>query len=182
MLHKFSKNTLRHLFSYYSYGITLLLHILDIMPPIVRKIVFKIILKHIGKNVFIDYGVYLRFPKKISIGNEVTIGRSTKLFPSFHKKNTYICISDNVRIGSDVLFLGAGHDYHFLNLPDTGGSIIVQNNVWIGGRSTILQGVTIGEGAIIGAGSVVTKDVLPYTIVAGVPARFIKKRKLNDSV
>ena len=53
--------------------------------------------------------------------------------------------------------------------------IIIKDNVWIGMSAIILKGVTVGEGAIVAAGSVVTKDVPPHTIVAGVPARVIKK-------
>jgi maltose O-acetyltransferase len=79
-----------------------------------------------------------------------------------------------------VKFFAAGHDSQYLDLPDNSKSIEVQDHVWIGGNSTILQGVTIGEGAIVAAGSVVTKDVEPYTIVGGVPAKFIKPRKLKD--
>lgn len=59
---------------------------------------------------------------------------------------------------------------------DNKGDIIIGNDVWIGYEAIILAGVTIGDGAIIGARAVVTKDVLPYTIVAGVPAKPIKKR------
>lgn len=55
----------------------------------------------------------------------------------------------------------------------------IADNVWIGGNSTILQGVTVGEGAIVAAGSVVTKDVASYTIVGGVPAKFIKDRHIK---
>lgn len=54
--------------------------------------------------------------------------------------------------------------------------IVIGNDVWIGGRAVILRGVTIGDGAVVGAGAVVTRDVEPYTVVAGVPARPIKKR------
>ena len=56
------------------------------------------------------------------------------------------------------------------------GSIVVEDEVWIGGRATILSGVTIGKGAIIAAGAVVTKDVPPYAIAGGVPAKIIKYR------
>ncbi len=56
------------------------------------------------------------------------------------------------------------------------GPIVVGNDVWIGTRAIILSGVKIGDGAIIGAGAVVTKDVQPYEIVAGVPAKYIKRR------
>ena len=60
---------------------------------------------------------------------------------------------------------------------DNKGDIVIGNDVWIGGRVIILPGVKIGEGAIIGAGSVVTKDVSEYDVVAGNPARVIKNRK-----
>ena len=60
---------------------------------------------------------------------------------------------------------------------DNKGDIVIGNDVWIGGRVIILPGVKIGDGAIIGAGSVVTKDVSEYDVVAGNPARVIKNRK-----
>lgn len=65
---------------------------------------------------------------------------------------------------------------------DNKGNIVIGNDVWIGYEAVILAGVTIGDGAIIGARAVVTHDVLPYTIVGGVPARFIKKRFLEDTI
>ena len=73
----------------------------------------------------------------------------------------------------------AGHDYRELSLPNTAASIHIGKHVWIGGRSIILQGGNIGEGAIITAGSIVTKDVESYSIYAGVPARKIKDRTID---
>lgn len=64
---------------------------------------------------------------------------------------------------------------------DNKGDIVIGNDVWIGFEAIIMSGVTIGNGAIIGARALVTKDVEPYTIVGGVPAKFIKKR-FEDSV
>ena len=65
---------------------------------------------------------------------------------------------------------------------DNKGDIIIGNDVWIGFEAVILAGVTIGDGAIIGARAVVTKDVPPYTIVGGIPAKPIKKRFDEDVI
>ena len=65
---------------------------------------------------------------------------------------------------------------------DNKGDIVVGNDVWIGYEAVILAGVTIGDGAIIGARAVVTKDVPPYTIVGGVPAKQIRKRFNEETI
>ena len=65
---------------------------------------------------------------------------------------------------------------------DNKGNIVIENDVWIGYEAVILSGVTIGDGAIVGARAVVTKDVPPYTIVAGVPARPIRKRFDEETI
>lgn len=90
-----------------------------------------------------------------------------------------ITIGDNVSVSSDVIILTADHD---LNATDFSGStraVVIEDYVWIGTRATILPGVSIGKGAVIAAGSVVTKNVEPYNVVAGVPAKFIKNRNKN---
>ncbi len=65
---------------------------------------------------------------------------------------------------------------------DNRGDIVLGNDVWIGYEAVILSGVTIGDGAVVGARAVVTKDVPPYTIVGGVPAKLIKKRFSDDII
>lgn len=172
------KNVKRHLFMHYSYLLNLGTMFNDLMPPVIRTGVFKLILKRCGRNVFIDYGVYFRFPGKIEIGDEVTIGRYCAFYPSFFQKTSTIRIQDNVRIGPSVTFLAAGHDHRFMHLPDTGGSILIEKNVWIGANVTILSDISIGEGAVIAAGSLVNIDIQPYTVVAGVPARNVKQREI----
>lgn len=66
--------------------------------------------------------------------------------------------------------------------PRTRGDVMIENDVWIGREAMILSGVRIGDGAVIGARSVVTKDVAPYTIVAGNPARVIRQRFSTDQI
>lgn len=133
-----------------------------------------------GGTSTIDYKTYIRYPSKVFIGVDTMINRGCRFYASHHYKDVRIQIGDHVAVAPEVSFFAAGHDYTQLSLPDTAASIIVGDYVWIGGRSVILGGVTIGEGAVIAAGSVVTKDIPPYTIVAGVPARVIKSRKIQD--
>lgn len=148
----------------------------ELLPQPLRNLGFKCILKEFGKDSTIDYRSYIRYPSHIRTGSHTTINRGCHLFASHYHKDVEIIIGNHVAVAPDVYFLAAGHDYTHLDLPDTAASIKVEDRVWIGARSIILQGVTIGEGAIVAAGSVVTKDVAPYSIVAGVPARLIKKR------
>jgi len=92
-----------------------------------------------------------------------------------------IRIGNDLSIGPEAVILSIGHDPKSPVFSSTGGEVIIGNYVWIAARVMILPGVNIGDGAVIAAGSVVTKDVAPYTIVAGVPAKHIgeRNRQLN---
>lgn len=111
---------------------------------------------------------------------------------SFENKNERLDIGNYVSIANNVTFiLGGNHQINtFSTYPikaktiepcseddaQTKGAIIVEDEVWIGANVTILSGVRVGKGAIIAAGSIVTKDIEPFAIVGGSPARFIKYR------
>lgn len=88
-----------------------------------------------------------------------------------------IKIGNNVSISPDVHLISGSHDFNSSNFKYIGKEIIINDFVWIGSRATILQGVTIGFGAIVAAGAVVTTNVEPFTIVGGIPAKEIGKRK-----
>lgn len=85
-------------------------------------------------------------------------------------------------LANNVTIVGGDHNYRHAGVPmvfsgrDELKPTIIGDDVWIGAQSIIMTGVSIGNGAIVAAGSVVTKDVKPYSIVGGVPARFIKMR------
>jgi acetyltransferase-like isoleucine patch superfamily enzyme len=90
-----------------------------------------------------------------------------------------IVVGDRVRIGQQAMLITSTHDY--LSEPGVRGGpligrkVVIGDGAWLGARCTILPGVSIGEGAVVAAGTLVTKDVPPHTIVAGVPARPIRE-------
>lgn len=87
-----------------------------------------------------------------------------------------ILVGNDVSIGPEAAILTLGHDPQSPDFNDRGGAVVIGDRVWIGFRAIVLPGIKIGEGAIVGAGSVVTRDVPPFTIVAGNPARIIGTR------
>jgi maltose O-acetyltransferase len=82
----------------------------------------------------------------------------------------------DVSIGPEATILTLGHDPQSPDFADQGGEVILGDHVWIAYRAIILPGVTIGEGAVVAAGAVVTRDVEPFAIVAGVPAHKVGER------
>jgi maltose O-acetyltransferase len=90
-------------------------------------------------------------------------------------------IGDNVSISEGTIILTMGHDIDAPDFRLKGGRVMIDDYVFIGSYTRILPGVTVGEGAVVGVGSVVTKDVDPYTVVGGVPARYIRDRSQDLS-
>lgn len=165
------------LFGMYSYICYLSYILLNLMPFFIRMPFYKLFFHQIGRNVYIDYGCDFRYPSKIKIGNHVSINRGCKFFGSYFARHAFIEIGNYVAFGPEVCIFSAGHDYSTIDLTDIGKSVIIQDYVWVGGRAILLPGVTLGEGCVIGAGSVVTKDVPPWSIAVGNPARVIKQRE-----
>lgn len=87
-----------------------------------------------------------------------------------------ITIEDGVMLGPEVGLFTVNHDPAEIRILQT-KEIRICRNAWIGARANIMPGVTIGEGAIVASGAVVTKDVEPFAVVAGMPAKFIKSNK-----
>ena len=129
-----------------------------------------------GKNVTIWNNVQIDSPSKLTIGDNVSLNRNAILHAGGK-----IVIGSNVLIGPGVIIYSQNHSYSdskelIINQGYNTKKVTIFDNVWIASNAIILPGVTIGEGSIIGAGSVVTKDVKPNTVVAGNPAVVIKKR------
>lgn len=114
-------------------------------------------------------------PWNVEMGSWVAIDDEVNLYSA-----DKITIGTKVAISREAFICTASHDITKPNRPLIMAPITIGDGVWIGARAIILPGVTIGEGAIVAAGAVVTKDVEPWTVVAGNPAKFIKKRELKD--
>lgn len=129
----------------------------------------------IGRNVKIQSNVLMGKLNDVTIGNFVSINEKCRV------RNCDI--GNYVLLAPEVYILHSGHKYSSTDVTiyDQGEThyqrTIIEDDVWIGARSIILPGRRIGKGAIVAAGSIVTKDVPPYTIVGGNPAKVIKNRK-----
>ena len=115
----------------------------------------------------------------LKINKNTFIGHYTKIFGG----NSSIHIGQNCDISSNVTIISGTHklDPNGIKMAGEGigEDIVIGNGVWIGASATILPGVTIGDKSVIAAGSIVTKNVSPYTIVAGNPAKPIKKYNMQ---
>ena len=113
-------------------------------------------------------------PGSVSIGCHSVINRQVLLDGRYP-----LTIGNNVSVSEQVMFLTLEHDPDSPTFANRGAPIVVENRVFVGARVLVLPGVTVGEGSVVAAGAIVTRDVEPYTIVAGVPARFVRRRSRN---
>lgn len=133
-----------------------------------------------GNAFMFDPDGYYNF-HNIHLGDDVNLGRRPVLMAALSE----IRIGSHVMFGPEVTVIGGGHN---LTVPGrfmiqvhekTGNEdlgVVIEDDVWVGARAVILRGVRIGRGAVVGAGSVVTKSVPPYAIAAGNPARVVRFR------
>jgi acetyltransferase-like isoleucine patch superfamily enzyme len=162
------------LFGTYTYIEKVIYNLISLFPKSFRKIYYKVIFADFGKNVFIDEGCYFRYPWKISIGDNVVINRGCEFYPSMKLSGVAISVENNVIMAPNVVLFGAGQDPKNPSEIDVAEGISLSRHSYIGGNSVIRYGVQIGEFATVGAGSVVVKDVVARTVVAGNPAILIR--------
>lgn len=119
---------------------------------------------------------------KVVMGNNCSVQTGTLIIGD---EMYGVKIGDDVRIAPYVVIISSNHifdrtDVTIASQGSRGEAIVIEDDVWIGSRVNITAGVTVGKGSVIGAGAVVTKDVPPYSVVAGVPAKVIKSRISGD--
>jgi len=153
-----------------------ILHCLGNFPlHLIRRYFYRMAGMKIGKGTTIHTGLTLYDPSGITIGNDSIIGENSILDGRSRLK-----IGNHVAISSEVMIYNSEHDINSPAFSAINAPVEIEDYVFIGPRAIILPGVTIGQGAIIAAGAVVTKLVPPFTIVAGVPARVIGERQIKD--
>lgn len=144
----------------------------DVLPGPLRNLLMRRVFTRSGPDVFFDRQVYVKFPWLVSIGPRTSVNRAVEFYPGFDG-GYRIDIGADCYIAPHVRFLAAGHDLDD-KTAHTGAHIVVGHDVWLGAGSTVLPGVTIGHGSVVAAGSVVTSDVPPSSVVGGVPARVLR--------
>ena len=144
----------------------------------VRKDIVPFNIFELGKrSVIEDYSVINNAVGNLLIGNNTRVGIGNTIIGP-------VTISDNVNIGQNVTISGLNHNYEdpskTISEQGVGTSPIkIENDVWIGANSVVLPGIQIGNHSIIGAGSVITKDVPSYSVAVGNPARIIKRYDMD---
>jgi acetyltransferase-like isoleucine patch superfamily enzyme len=136
--------------------------------PESRAILSEIFEGKLDSTVSVELGIRLDMPSKVCIGKNILIGNNFNC-----DAMGGVVIEDGVMIAHQVSLLTVNHDLHDHRILVC-SPIHIKKNAWIGAKATILQGITIGENAVVGAGAVVTKDVPDNTVVGGIPAKVIK--------
>lgn len=139
-----------------------------------RRFVLRCFGAKIGANVNTYPSTWIYFPWNLTVGDWSAMGEQVLIY-----NLGPVTIGEKVTVSHRAQLCAGTHDYTQPDLPLIKPPIIVHDQAWICADAFVGPGVTIGEGAIIGARCVVTKNVEPWTIMAGNPAKLIKKRILN---
>ncbi len=140
----------------------------------VRKFYLRCVGTKIGKGSFIMKSNYVMDANHLVLGKNSHVNRDCIL-----DARGGITIGDNVSVSHRVNIMTGGHDIYSPSFIGLFQPVVIEDYVWLGVGCTILQGVRVGRGAVVSAGAVVTKDVEPFTVVGGVPAKVIGERRVQ---
>ncbi len=141
----------------------------------IRVVICSPLFKSAGQGMNIERHAFFGDGSKLSVGYDSGLGLNCRIHGP-------VVIGNVVMMGPDVLIMTRNHNFERIDVPMSAQGrsdarpVMIGDDVWIGARSVILPGVNIGNGAVVGACSVVTKDIPPYAVVAGNPARVIRFR------
>lgn len=141
----------------------------------IRKWFYQMLGARIGKNCFPCRRVEVLLPKGLELGDHVAVGWFAEL-----DARGGIKVGHDTNISSHVKLITGSHDIDDLNYTADFLPIHIGHHCWIGTGAMVLQSIKIGDGAVVAAGAVVTKDVPPWTVVGGIPAKEIRKRRINE--
>ncbi len=172
----FEVNSLRKGMPFWTRVVLSFLNRQELVRQRLRYIILKRAFKSCGKRVTIKRNVWFVYPEYIEIGDDVLINNSC-----FFEGGKGIKIGNYVQLAHSVSIVSMNHSFARKDLPIkkqgfSGGPVEIGDDVWLGAKVTVLPGVRIGEGSVIGANSVVTHDIPSYSVAVGSPARVIKKR------
>lgn len=137
-----------------------------------RRMFCKVVMKKFDMSSAVYRNVDMRSPQRISVGSYTNINKESLL-----DGRGGLTIGNNVDIAQQTNIWTEQHDYNNPNYSAMSSPVVIEDYVWLASRVTVLPGVTIGKGAIVASGAVVTKDVPPFAIVGGVPAKIIGSRE-----
>lgn len=148
------------------------------LPSIhIRHTLLRLMGMQMSENVRIYKGFHIREPRKIIVKDGASIGPKVLL-----DGREGLTIGKSAVIAYEAIIWTMNHDYNNIYFAPKGGGVSIGDYSWICSRSIILPGISIGEGAVVASGAVVTKNVEPYTIVGGIPAKKIGVREKKNWV
>jgi maltose O-acetyltransferase len=133
-----------------------------------------------GRNVNVEHGAWFGSGRGIRLGERSDLGMDSLIIGP-------LAVGRDVMMGPRCILLASSHAFASVDLPMNAQGfaedrpIVIEDDVWVGAGAIVLPGVRIGTGSVVGAGSVVTKDVPPWTVVAGNPARVVRNRAVRST-
>lgn len=173
---EFSQKVSNRLYNIVVEFVVFFLHLVGCIPiHHVRRFFYRLAGVRIGDGSTIHMGARFYDPKHVTIGEDTIVGEYSVL-----DGRDKLTIGNHVDIASEVMIYNSQHDVNDGDFKAITAPVVIEDYVFIGPRAIILPNVTIGKGAVIAAGAVVTKDVPQFAIVGGVPAQIIGERKNKD--